>query len=107
MTTWLFANFFATELTQAISAGSTSLAVSPTMAAKLPVVLPATNTEIRLVLWDGVLPPEIVAVTANNQSGIMTIVRAKEGTTAQQWPSGTQVRSAITAEVMNIIAARP
>lgn len=105
MTTWKFANFFAAELTQAVSAAATTITVTPTAAAKLPIVLPASDVEIRLVLWDGVLPPEIVAVTVNDQSGNMTVVRAKESTTAQQWQSGTQVRSAITAEVMNAALA--
>lgn len=105
MTTWLFANFFATELLQAVSAGVTTLTVTPSAAARLPVVVGGSNMEIRLILWDGVLDPEIVAVTANDQSGSLTVVRAKEGTTAKQWPSGTQVRSAITAEVMNAALA--
>lgn len=105
MTVFKFANFFATELLEACSAGATQLFIAPSAAALLPSVLDAEDKEIRLVLWDGVRPHEIVAVTENLQSGVLTVVRGKEGTTAKQWQSGTQIRSAITAEVMDAALA--
>ena len=102
---FIFANFFETELVAGLTASSTTMLISPNDAAKLPVIPLGLGEEARLVIWDGQLPPEIVAVTLNDQSGLMTIVRAKEGTTAQAWAAGTQVRSSITAEILNTALA--
>jgi microcystin-dependent protein len=102
---FIFANFFEAELVAGLTASSTSMLLSPNDAAKLPVIPTGLGEEARIVIWDGQLPPEIVAVTVNDQSGLMTIVRAKEGTTAQAWAAGTQVRSSITAEILNTALA--
>jgi microcystin-dependent protein len=102
---FVFANFFESELVAGLTASSTTMIVSPNDAAKLPVIPAVLGQEARIVIWDGQLPPEIVSVVANDQSGAMTIVRAEEGSTAQAWAAGTQVRCAITAEVLNTALA--
>jgi microcystin-dependent protein len=100
---FVFGNFFNTELTAGISVSATTLLVPPSATLNLPIL--TSGQEARLVLWDGVIAPEIVACTANNQTGTLTVVRAQEGTTAQAWAAGTQVQSTITAEVINAALA--
>jgi microcystin-dependent protein len=104
-TQFIFANFFEAELVAGLTASSTTMLLSPSDAIKLPLIPQAAGEEARLVIWDGQLPPEIVGVVINDQSGLMTITRAKEGTTAQAWAAGTQVRSSITAEILNTALA--
>lgn len=100
-TQFVFGNFFETELTVGVTATGTILFVPPSMSAALPVCDPNVPSQARLVLWDGQLPPEIVACTINTQNGQLTVVRAQEGTVAQAWSAGTQIRSALTAEIIN------
>jgi len=94
-----FANFFDTEILEGISAGATSIKVTPTDALVLPPV--GAGEQIQLTLWDGKHDPEIVGVTENLQTGTMTVIRAQEDTTAFAWPAGTQVACTLTAEVIN------
>jgi len=101
MTTYKFVNFFNAELLETISSGATTMKVLPSQAALIDIYTVAANIETRLVLWNGQQNPEIVAVTANNGSGTLTIARGKETTTARQWPAGTQAVSTLTEEVIN------
>jgi microcystin-dependent protein len=98
---YVFGNFFETELTVGVTAAGTMLLVPPSATAALPICDPNVPSQAQLVLWDGVLPPEIVSCTNNPQTGALTVVRAQEGTTAQAWSAGTQVRSSLTALVIN------
>lgn len=98
---YVFGNFFETELTVGITAAGTTILVPPSMALALPVCDPAVPSQAQLVLWDGNLPPEIVTCTTNTQNGQLTVVRAQEGTTPQAWSAGTQIRSALTAQIIN------
>jgi len=104
-TQYVFANFFETELISGLTAGSTTMMVPPSDAALLPIITAGSNTQAQVTIWDGILPPEIVAVTANDQSGTMTILRAQENTVPQAWAAGSQVRSALTALVINTALA--
>lgn len=96
---FLFANFVAAELVASCKATDTVLQINPQAAAALPGV--GASQQIALTLWDGTLPPEIVYCTTNNHSGSITVVRAQEGTTAQAWAQGSQVKCTITAAVIN------
>lgn len=100
-TQYVFGNFFETELVVGVTAAGTTLLVPPSMSIALPVCAPTVPSVAQLVLWDGVLPPEIVACTANPQTGSLTVLRAQEGTSAQAWGAGTQIRSALTAQIIN------
>jgi hypothetical protein len=102
---YVFANFFESELVAGLTAGSTVMMISPSDAEDLPVILPGSSAQAMLAIWDGQLPPEIVAVTQNDQSGTMVIARAQESTVPQAWASGTQVRCAITAGILNTALA--
>lgn len=101
MTQFVFGNFFATELTTGVSAAGLVLSVPPSASLKLPTISVGEDKQAMLTLWDGQLPPEIVACTVNQQTGSLTVLRAREGTTAQSWPAGTQVLSSLTAGVIN------
>lgn len=95
-----FANFFVGELLSAVSSGATTIMIHPSQADNLPEIILGSDDEIRLVLWDGQNEPEIVGCVENDFSGVLTVVRALEGTTAQFWNAGTQVVSALTKEVI-------
>jgi microcystin-dependent protein len=105
MVTYRHVNFFETELIELIASGSLTMKVTPSEAVKIGEYELVDDIETRLVLYNGQQEPEIVAVTVNDLSGTLTIVRAKEGTTAKQWPAGTQVISTLTAEVINAALA--
>lgn len=98
-----FANFFDAELLVGISAGATSIMVTPTAAAILPVL--GVDDRIQLTIWDGQQAPEIVTVTANDLSGTLPVLRGQEGTTAKAWNSGAQVVCTLTAAVINAALA--
>lgn len=105
MPTYKFANFFDTELLDGVSPSATALMVTPTASQILPIIIAASGVQAQLILWDGVEDPEIVACTVNPQTGTLTVVRGQEGTTARSWPAGTQIMSALTAEVINAALA--
>lgn len=90
------ADYLFGTLSQAAAVGDTSissasfanLATSYTTSAVLPIVLHNPSTGVREVVW-------VTAHTAASTS--VTVVRGKEGTSAQAWPSGTQWIVAPTA----------
>lgn len=96
-----FANFFVTELTQVVSSGNDTLVIPVSASERLPEIVADSGHEARLILWNGQQDPEIVGCVVNDFSGQLTVTRGEEGTTARQWPAGTQVVSALTAEVIN------
>lgn len=96
---FVFANFFETELLDDISAEAAVLHVTPSMAARLPII--GEVMEARLVLWDGINSPEIVSVIDNQQTGYLSVLRARENTSSRPWPAGTQVICSLTAEIIN------
>jgi hypothetical protein len=102
---YVFANFFESELVAGLTASSTTMMISPSDAAMLPIITAGSGSQAMIAIWDGQLPPELVAVTTNDHSGTMTITRAQESTVPQAWASGTQVRSSITAGVLNAALA--
>lgn len=103
MTLFKYANFVATELVEGISAGDTEMIVPVSAAEALPTL--DVDEEIRLTLWDGQQAPEIISVTANPQTGVLTMTRGHENTTAKAWVAGTQVRCTITAEIITTALA--
>src|SRR5215831_88206 len=96
---FLYANFFATELLSNIGVSDTTLSIPPSDSLKLTAF--SSGYYAPLTLWDGANTPEIVYVTNNPQTGALTVIRAQESTSAFAWGAGTQVRSSITAAVMN------
>lgn len=102
---FVFANFMVGELLEPITVSTTEIEVSPSVAAKLQLFTQANLLEARLVLWDGQSAPEIVGCISNPQTGVLTVTRAQENTTAVAWPAGTQVRAAMTAGILSTLIA--
>lgn len=95
-----FVNFFDATLQQAIAAGDTTAYIEPEQEALLPVL--SGGNVLRAVLYDQVLDPEIVDITAHS-AGTITITRARESTSAQAWPAGTRVTNDITAALADSV----
>src|SRR6516162_6783912 len=100
---FLFANFFATNLISSIGVGDTIIHIPPADALNLPLF--GSGYYAPLFLWDGQNDPEIVYVVQNPQNGALTVLRGQEGTSQFGWAAGTQVRSTITAGVLNAALA--
>jgi hypothetical protein len=100
---FLYGNFFATELVSGCAVGDTVLNVPPADAAKFTNF--SSGYDAPFSIWDGVNPPEIVWCTANPQTGALTVLRGQEGTSAFGWSAGAQLRSSITASVLNAALA--
>jgi len=98
-----FINFYRTELVQGITSVSNVMLVPIPDSTKLPGLV--AGEAIRMALWDGQQEPEIVDVTQNLQTGQLPILRAKESTTAKDWPAGTQVTAIISAEMLTSFMA--
>lgn len=103
----LFGNNDTTTLGSALSSGATSLTVATGAGASLPNPNPATGQFFLLTLWGANNPSqnpnEIVMVTARSGDS-MTIVRAQEGTTAQNWNVGDNVQLLPTAGTLANLA---
>jgi hypothetical protein len=99
---FMFANFWVAELLQNVSAADTLFNITPSIAAQL-IINP--GQEARLSVWDGQANPEIVGCTLNPGTGLLTVARAQEGTTAQAWPAGAQIRCVLTKEIINAALA--
>jgi len=87
----LFSNNAESTLSAALSDSATTATVADGSVFKAPT---GGDFELLTLLAAGVY--EIVKVTARD-SNTMTIVRAQEGTTAQNWASGTRVFAGVTA----------
>jgi hypothetical protein len=74
-----------------------SLGTGYTTGVYLPLVLHDPVTKVREVVW-------VTAHTAASNS--VTVVRGKEGTSAQSWPSGTQITCAPTQRDGNLVLPR-
>lgn len=95
-----FANFINATLQQAIEASTLTIYIEPEMEALLPALV--GGNVIRAVLFDQTLDPEIIDVTAHS-GGALTIVRSKESTTAQAWPTGTRFTLDVTAALLDAL----
>ena len=97
MTNFLLTNFGSAVLEEPISSSALSLRISAAAAALLPQ--PEAGQAFAITLWDGVYF-EILYCTDNPLTGTLTVSRGEEGTTAQTWLAGSQVRHALTAETI-------
>lgn len=94
---FLLANFAHAVLTAPLLAVETELEIDSTFASRFPQ--PGVDESFAITLWDGDSDhdEEIVYCTENDLSGTMTITRGQEGTSAQDWLAGTQVRNGLTS----------
>lgn len=93
-----FTNFSSTQLAGGITDVATSMTVSTTTGANFPTT--AASQWFYVVLTDSLVSPtqrEIIKVTTRVGDTFSVIVRARDGTVAQAWPSGTYVQLRLTA----------
>lgn len=97
MATWKLSNFSRSVLED----GCTNIETTITIPAEDAVLMPAlgVDEQFPLTIWDGQNDPEIVYVTDNPGTGILTVLRGQESSNQQAWPAGSEVRLAITAAV--------
>lgn len=94
----LFINNWSTPLTASATAVDLQLTVDPAEAAKLTELGSGDHYLLTLALLDGggaETAWEVVKVTAK-ASGLLTVVRAQEGTTALIWASGSGISARAT-----------
>lgn len=84
-------NFAESTLQVDIDGAETTLYIDAADADNFPEPSDADDEYAALTLMDGVQDPEIVYLTAKGVDGVIIVVRAQEGTSAQSWSSGTKV----------------
>lgn len=92
-----FTNFASTRTTSILLAGGTSFSVTPGSGANFPAT--AGGAWFYLVLTDSLTAPtvrEVIKVTNRSTDSMATIVRAQDGTTALNWPSGSYCELRLT-----------
>ena len=93
-----FTNFASTTLNGGITALATSMTVAVTTGANFPAT--AGGAWFYIVLTDSLVSPtqrEVIKVTTRSGDGFTVCVRARDGTTALAWPSGTYCQLRLTA----------
>jgi hypothetical protein len=99
-----FANQATTTLATTITSSATSLTVTAGQGTLFPS--PASGQYFKITFYPatGSTPaPEIMHVTARS-TDTFTVIRAQEGTTAQNWSSGSLVENLLTAGTMNSLS---
>ena len=94
-----FTNNASSKLAAAINDSVTSFTIQTADVAKFPTLASGDYCILTLVGDNG--NHEIVKATAISSSGVCTVVRAQEGTTAKSWPENTRVELRITAGYLN------
>ena len=103
-----FINNFSFEISSTLSDSANELAVASSITEEIADALKGHDwgEEYRsfmpLTLTDGEAK-EIIYVTEASSSGLLTIQRGKEGTSASEWPIGTRVENRVTAAAANCL----
>ena len=99
-----FKNFIKGSLNGALGSSSLTVSVNIDTNATVPSGLTATNYMMMVIDPDGTEhAPEIVKVTNIQGTGpyILTIVRAQEGTSAQNWDADRKIVAPLTAAIVD------
>ena len=96
-----YINNWITTLTAPLAAGGTVLPVDPASAGKLDL-----SGTYRLTLTNSTNPILQTQIEIVDVSTGLALSRAKEGTVAQSWPTGTVVYCAITAGQLTDLQSR-
>jgi hypothetical protein len=95
--TFLFTNFAVSTLLYDLGDNSTSMNLITDDAWRFPSNI--GGNKVPCVISDDSREPEIVYITTWDPStGVASIERGREGTTAKNWVAGTLVRHTLTAE---------
>jgi hypothetical protein len=99
-----FANQATTTLATTITSSATSFTVAAGQGTLFPSPTSGQYFKITFYPATGSTPaPEIMHVTARS-TDTFTVIRAQEGTTAQNWSSGSLVENLLTAGTMNSLS---
>ncbi len=98
-----YINNWITQITAPLSAGATVLPISPVAAARLD--LSGTN-HYWLTLTNSTNPLEQTQWEIVEVSAGLSLVRGRDGTTAQSWPADTLIYCALTAGQLTDLQAR-
>lgn len=94
-----FSNFSRSVLEDGCTNVETTIVIPAEDAALMPDLDP--GDQFPLSIWDGQNDPEIVYVTDNPGTGILTVTRGEESSNQQAWPAGSEVRLAPTAAIFD------
>lgn len=101
---FLFENFAESRLVERLPHTREYIVLPPEDAAKWPK--PATAEQrASVVLYDGIQDPEIVWITSNPGTGVVTVERGREETTARDWAPGTVAINSPTKTSINYLAS--
>jgi hypothetical protein len=101
--TFIFSNFAVSTLLYELGNNQTTLNLITDDAWRFPANL--GGSKVPCVISDDSREPEIVYITLwDPVTGLATVERGREGTTAKNWLAGTLVRHTLTAETFQAIA---
>lgn len=100
MTTWLFKNNANSVLLQATAAASISVTVPSGEGARFPAPNAGNDERAMLTLEDRRTGQLEIVRLVSRATDVMTVLRAQEGTTAQDFAAGAVVSNRLTAGVL-------
>lgn len=86
-----------------LTVASTSAVISQSDSTKL--AQPTGSEKLRCQLSDDTENLELVDITANPHTGVLTIERGVESTAAREWPTGAALVPVITAQILTELEA--
>lgn len=101
---FLFENFAESRLHSGLSSVDTLLEVPAIDAGLFPEPSTAEH-RFALVLYDGLQAPEIVWASSNPLTGLISVERGQEGTTAKNWRAGSVVINTPTKISLDYLAS--
>lgn len=102
-----FTNFASTRTTSVLSSLNTTFSITPGTGANFPTC--SGGDWFYCVLTDSLTAPtvrEVVKVTSRSGDSFSTVVRAQDGTTALNWPSGSYCELRLTKGTMEDLQAQ-
>jgi len=97
-----FSNLAEAVLTLSAGVGDTTLQVDSALASRFAT--PSGADVQRCSLTDDSTAYELVDITSNPLTGVLTVTRGVEGTSPREWLGGTCIRQEMTAAVLTSIA---
>jgi len=95
----IFANNIVSKIAMSITDVQTSIVLNPGTGAAFPSPSSTTGTFFAATLYDSTNTNEIVYVTART-ADTLTVIRAREGTTARSWSVGSAIAVRLTADII-------
>lgn len=106
MTTWLFSNNATSFLRQDTAAASITLTVPPGEGARFPAPVLANDEWCMVTIEDRRTGQLEICRLVGRVADVLTVQRAQEGTTAQNFAAGSTVSNRMTAGTLRVMFAR-